>query len=185
MFFCGKHISLTQTLQTPCAIVGHGIALGYLRGVDPTEAASARESGLFALWIPGLEIEVIRPRDIADRRRGDYSRRWTPTCRRLSLPSRWRRLALPGLHRLARPGCAAAHGKRSAPTTSELTRYAPSASARASRVQLRSWTTLSRSGGAELTRRATTRDCAATATRGRPLTRGENGWGRGGVNLWG
>ena len=42
---------LTQTLQTPCAIVWHGIAFRYLRGVDPTEAASARESGLFAFGV--------------------------------------------------------------------------------------------------------------------------------------
>lgn len=45
------HTKLTQTLQTPCAIVWHGIAFRYLRGVDPTEAASARESGLFAFGV--------------------------------------------------------------------------------------------------------------------------------------
>jgi len=38
---------LSRTLQRPCAVVGHGVAFSYLRGVDPTEAASARESGFF------------------------------------------------------------------------------------------------------------------------------------------
>ena len=171
---------LSRTLQRPCAVVGHGVAFRYLRGVDPTEAASARESGLFALWIPGLESEVIRPRDIADRRRGDYSRSWTQTCRRSSPQSRWRRHASPGLRQLAPQDCAAAPGKRSAPNTSELTRSVRSASARASRVQLRSWTTLSHSGGEGLTRRATIRACAAAATKPRPPMRRANGWGRGG-----